>query len=178
MNAADVAGTRFQTNLGELTLDSPINYGGAGRSYRARCGDRWLVLELVDQDARPGSRYVAAKVRRRVKAYAALSASGVPVPRLLDHDVSRGYLVKEYLVGANVGETLTRGRLGNGVVDQFGALMQLLKQHGLTIDWSPANFLVVNGALHYTAYEAIPQRPDARAERQAMAPGSFGVYPA
>jgi hypothetical protein len=90
----------------------------------------------------------------------------------------RGYVVKEYLVGANVGETLTRGRLGNGVVDQFGALTQLLKQHGLFIDWSPANFLVVNGALHYTAYEASPQRPDACAERQAIAPSSFGVYPA
>lgn len=154
MDAAAVSGTRYLTNLGVLTLDAPINYGGTASCYRARCAGRWLVLELVDEKGQLDDRAVADEVRRRVRAYAALLASGVPVPRLLDHDVSRGYLVKEYLAGANVGETLTRDRLGSGVVDQFGALTRLVKRHGLTIDWSPANFLVVNGALHYTPYEA------------------------
>lgn len=161
MDAAAVAGTRFSTNLGELTLDAPINYGGTGRDYRARCAGRWLVLEMVDN---------ADEVRRRVRAYANLSVSGVPVPRLLDHDVKRGYLVKEYLAGPNVGEILARGRLGDGVVDQFGALTRLLRRQGITIDWSPSNFVVENGALHYTAYEASAQRPEARGARHATAP--------
>jgi tRNA A-37 threonylcarbamoyl transferase component Bud32 len=123
-----------------------------------------VVLELVNDDGD-----VAEAVRRRVRSYAALLASGVPVPRLLDHDVARGYLVKEYLAGANVGETLSHNRLGSGVVDQFGALTRLVKQNGLSIDWSPSNFLVVNGALHYTQYEACLPRPERRAERRAMA---------
>lgn len=168
MTTTAVTGTRFQTNLGVLTLDAPINYGDATASYRARCGDRWVVLELVDEKGRLDHRAVADEVRRRVRAYAALLTSGVPVPRLLDHDVSRGYLVKEHLAGANVGETLARGRLGSGVVDQFGALTRLVKQQGLTIDWSPANFTVVNGALHYTPYEASLPRQEARTDRQVM----------
>ncbi len=154
MNAVTAPGTRFQTNLGVLTIDSPINYGGTTVSYRARCAGRWLVLELVDEEGWLDDRAVAEEVRRRVRAYAALVAGGVPVPRLLDHDVSRGYLVKEYLAGSNVGEILSQGRLGSGVVDQFGALTRLVRRHDLSIDWSPANFLVVNGGLHYTAYEA------------------------
>ncbi len=169
MTTTAVTGTRFQTNLGVLTLDAPINYGGTTASYRARCGDRWVVLELVDEKGRLDDRAVADEVRRRVQAYAVLLTSGVPVPRLLDHDVSRGYLVKEYLAGANVGETLARDRLGSGVVDQFGALTRLVKQRGLTIDWSPGNFLVVNGALHYTPYEASQWRQASRTERRTMA---------
>lgn len=164
MSAAAAPGTRFETNLGVLTLDSPINYGGTTTSLRARCAGHWVVLELVDQDGD-----VAGEVRRRVRSYAALLATGVPVPRLLDHDVVRGYLVKEYLAGANVAETLARSRLGSGVVDQFGALTHLVKQQGLTIDWSPSNFIVVNGALHYTQYDAAMLRQDRRSERRAMA---------
>jgi hypothetical protein len=170
MRAAAITGTRYQTNLGELTLDSPINYGGTRDCYLARGAGRWLVLELVDEPGRFDAREVAREVRKRVRAYAALSTSGVPVPRLLDHDVARGYLVKEYLVGSNVGETLARGRLGSGVVDQFGALSRLLKRQGLAIDWSPANFIVVNGALHYMAYDAAPRREEPRDGRMAAPP--------
>jgi TP53 regulating kinase and related kinases len=172
MKATAVTGTRFQSNLGLLTIDTPINYGGTTTTYRARCAGRWVVLEFVDEDSRLDDQEVADEVRRRVRAYAALLAAGVPVPRLLDHDVSRGYLVKEYLAGNNVGDTLTRDRLGSGVVDQFGALTRLVKQQGLTIDWSPSNFIVVNGALHYTPYEATLLRQERTQERRAAATSS------
>ena len=153
MDAAAVKGTRFETNLGLLTLEDPIQYGGKGESFRARCGDIWVVLEMVDD---------ADAVRRRVRAYAQLLACGVPVPRLLDHDPRRGYLVKEYLPGANVGEVLAHGRLGSGVVDQFGDLTRRLRRFGLSLDWSPGNFVVSNGALHYVAYQAEPRPAAAR----------------
>ena len=84
---------------------------------------------------------------------ARLREVGIPLPELYEVDEAGERLLKEYIDGETVYETVKRGPLAQTYWDQIKAMCARLYPAGLNIDYFPTNFVLQNGVLYYIDYE-------------------------
>ncbi len=93
------------------------------------------------------------KLRSELNDYRRLAEVGIPMPRLLDVDVERERILKEYIEGDTIYELVRRDGMKPDYLDQVRAMCGLLYLAGLNIDYFPTNFVVSGGKLLYIDYE-------------------------
>lgn len=145
------------TPLGDVRIVRLLGKGKAGYSYLARLGDRDVVVKRMHDEPCAYYTFGDNKVRLELRAYEALRAAGLEVPRLLTADIEGGYLVKEYIDGT-VADVWSPGspQALEGIVGELFALSFRLRDAGLNIDYFPANFVVNDDGVHYIDYEVNP----------------------
>lgn len=92
--------------------------------------------------------------------YEKLSAVGIKMPKLLDYCREEEWLLKEYIEGETVFDTVLKGEVPELCFEQVRHMSQLLFAADLNIDYFPTNFILQNGELFYIDYECNRFMPE------------------
>lgn len=135
-----------------FTVVRLLGKGKGGYSYLVTDGQQQYVCKQIHHE--PCSYYqFGNKLEAELRDYARLRQVGIPLPELYEVDEAGERLLKEYIDGETVYETVKRGPLAQTYWDQIKAMCAKLYPAGLNIDYFPTNFVLQNGVLYYIDYE-------------------------
>lgn len=146
-------GATFHTRLGCAEVHRLFGRGKSGYSYLVHLSTESCVLKQMHDETVPYYTFGANKVELEVQAYQHLTALGVNVPLLLDHDPERNYLLKPFVDGVVASELIARGSLPRGVIPKLMDGSARLPGQGFNLDWFPSNFVITLGETVYIDYE-------------------------
>lgn len=145
MDIMTVNGNSFQV----LQL---LGKGKGGYSYLVTDGQNRYVLKQIHHE--PCSYYTFGdKLASELRDYETLCRVGIPMPRLLDVDLSQERILKEYFHGDTIWQKVEQDAMEQSYFDQVNAMCEKLYPAGLNIDYFPTNFVVQEGILYYIDYE-------------------------
>lgn len=75
------------------------------------------------------------------------------MPELLDVDVARERVLKEYIEGDTIYDLVLRDEMRPEYLEQVSAMCALLYPSHTNIDYFPTNFVVRDGLLYYIDFE-------------------------
>lgn len=129
-----------------------LGRGKGGYSYLAQRGGEHFVLKAIHHE--PCDYYqFGNKLESELRDYARLSELGIPMPKMLDVDVENERILKEYIDGDTISETVARGEDVGQYILQVKKMCDTLYPQGLNIDYYPTNFIPQGGVLYYVDYE-------------------------
>lgn len=135
-----------------FTVERLLGKGKGGYSYLVRDGEARYVLKQIHHE--PCDYYqFGDKLAAERGDYARLSAIDIRMPRLLDVDVERERILKEYIEGETAFELVRQDRIEPVYLEQVRAMCALLYPAGMNIDYFPTNFVVRDGELYYIDFE-------------------------
>lgn len=133
-------------------LERLLGKGKGGYSYLAASGGRQYVLKQIHHE--PCSYYqFGDKIQSELRDYQRLRAIGIRMPELLDVDVARERILKEYIEGDTIYDLVLRNEMRPEYLEQISAMCALLYPAHTNIDYFPTNFVVRNGLLYYIDFE-------------------------
>lgn len=95
---------------------------------------------------------VGQHVREDIEDYRRLCELGIRVPGMMDVDIERERILKEYIQGPSVYELVMADQMQPEYVEQARTMAGQLRRHHIDIDWFPSNFVVNDGKLFYVDY--------------------------
>lgn len=129
-----------------------LGHGKGGYSYLAERDGRQVVLKQIHHE--PCDYYsFGNKIEAERMDYERLRNAGIRLPEMLDLDMEKERIVKEYIEGPTVFELVKNRADISACLDQVREMAELAKAHGLNIDYFPTNFVVRDGLLWYIDYE-------------------------
>ena len=132
-----------------------LGKGKGGYSWLVQDGAQSFVLKQIHHE--PCSYYhFGDKMAAELNDYRRLSALGIPMPRLIDSDLTRERILKEYIDGPTVYELVKQNAMKDCLMRQITELCRTLYDAGLNIDYFPTNFVVRDELLYYVDYECNP----------------------
>ncbi|MBP3493179.1 MAG: hypothetical protein J6J83_01040 [Oscillospiraceae bacterium] len=135
-----------------------LGKGKGGYSYLVERDGALFVLKQIHHE--PCDYYqFGDKLQSELQDYQRLTALDIPMPRLLDADIPRERILKEYIAGDTVFELVAQDRMQSAYVRQLQAMCRILYAAGLNIDYYPTNFVVQDETLYYIDYECNPYDP-------------------
>ena len=142
----------MKVNNREFTLRQLLGKGKGGYSYLVTDGQQDYVLKQIHHE--PCDYYqFGDKLASEQRDYRRLMEIGIPMPRLLDVDVTRERLLKEYIPGETIYALVREERMEDGFFRQMEDMCRLLYPANTNIDYFPTNFVVREGKLYYVDYE-------------------------
>ena len=132
-----------------------LGKGKGGYSYLVTDGQQEFVLKQIHHE--PCDYYTFGdKIQSELRDYERLTQVGVCMPRLLDVDIAKERILKEYILGDTISNIVARGEMKPEYLEQVKQMCNLLYPAGLNIDYYPTNFVVQDGILYYIDYECNP----------------------
>ena len=129
-----------------------LGKGKGGYSYLVTDGQGEYVLKQIHHE--PCDYYTFGdKIQSELRDYERLTQVGIRMPRLLDVDVARERILKEYIPGDTIDKIVERKEMKPEYLAQVKQMCALLYPAGLNIDYYPTNFVVWDGLLYYIDYE-------------------------
>lgn len=131
---------------------SLLGHGKGGYSYLVQKGGNHYVLKQIHHE--PCSYYTFGnKIEAEQTDYARLQNAGIRIPKMLDIDIERERILKEYIPGPTIYRLVKEDRVKPQYFDQVRHMAWLAQQAGLNIDYFPTNFVVCQDTLYYVDYE-------------------------
>ncbi|RYM93852.1 protein kinase [Bifidobacterium animalis subsp. lactis] len=93
------------------------------------------------------------KVQAEIRDYRRLRELGIRLPAMLDIDIAKERILKEYIDGPTVYDLVLTDQMDDSYVDQVREMAKRLQSHRLNIDYFPTNFVVENGLVYYIDFE-------------------------
>lgn len=129
-----------------------LGRGKGGYSYLAERSGAIAVLKQIHHE--PCAYYTFGnKLEAERRDYGRLLAAGIRVPEMLEVDVKKERILKEYIRGETIFELLKRQACVAAYLPQVREMASMAKAAGLNIDYFPTNFVVRDGVLYYIDYE-------------------------
>lgn len=143
----------------ELAVNGKIYYvkkllgkGKGGYSYLVSDGEKPFVLKQIHHE--PCSYYAFGdKIQSEKNDYRRLRETGSRIPEMIDIDIEKERILKEYIDGETIEEIVKDGGMKDEYLAQVKEMCALLYPAGLNIDYYPTNFIVQDGLLYYIDYE-------------------------
>jgi predicted Ser/Thr protein kinase len=146
----------FNTALGKVTLNKLLGKGKSGYSYLSEYGEKCYILKIMHEEPCQYYTFGKNKVESEVSAYHRLNDMGIRIPQLLDYNIKRNYLLKEYIEGPTAAKWIIEGGDVNLIMPELFRLAFEANRHGLNIDYFPTNFVISDPNLFYIDYEINP----------------------
>ncbi len=125
----------LSVNGKEYQILKLLGKGKGGYSYLACDGNRNVVLKQIHHE--PCSYYqFGNKIQAEINDYKCLSKIGILMPVMIDIDIKKERIVKEFIAGKTAYE-----------------MCGLLYPANTNIDYFPTNFVLQDGILYYIDYE-------------------------
>ena len=132
-----------------------LGHGKGGYSYLAEHEGKQVVLKQIHHE--PCDYYTFGnKIEAERNDYQRLLTAGIRIPRMLEIDMERERIVKEFIDGATAAELAQAGKLTEEHIRQVREMAQLAMAAGLNIDYYPTNFIMQDNLLYYIDYECNP----------------------
>ena len=136
----------------EFEVIKLLGKGKGGYSYLVTDGEGEYVLKQIHHE--PCSYYTFGdKVASEIRDYKRLRDIGIPMPKMLDVDVERERILKEYIQGDTVDRLVLEDRMEDVYYQQVRAMCRKLYAANTNIDYYPTNFVVRDGVLYYIDFE-------------------------
>ena len=142
----------MQVNDQEFLIINLLGKGKGGYSYLASDGQRQYVLKQIHHE--PCDYYqFGNKVESEINDYGRLKSVGIRIPEMIEVDVLRERILKEYIEGETIFDLVLSDKMKSKYVEQVREMCSVLYAAHLNIDYFPTNFIVQNGELYYIDYE-------------------------
>lgn len=143
---------KLLVNSNEYNVIKLLGKGKGGYSYLARRDGRNVVLKQIHHE--PCAYYTFGnKIEAENNDYQRLMSAGIRIPKMLDIDLERERIVKEFIDGETVFDMVKNDIDVTPYLAQVREMAELAKNSGLNIDYFPTNFVVRDGLIYYVDYE-------------------------
>ena len=147
-------GRELDTRKVKAQIVKLLGKGKSGYSYLAETESKKYVLKIMHYEPCPYYSFGDMnKVIIEVGAYYKLRRFGFPIPRLVDFDADKNFLIKEYIDGNTAIDLIAKNEITESIISQ---LFDLAKSNGVNIDYFPSNFVINKDKLYYIDYEFNP----------------------
>lgn len=129
-----------------------LGKGKGGYSYLCTLDGKEYVVKQIHHE--PCAYYnFGNKIESEINDYKRLSAVNLSMPKMLDVDVQRETIQKEYIEGDTVYDLVAKDALPEECISQVKQMCKNLYPANINIDYFPSNFILNNGTLYYIDYE-------------------------
>ena len=130
-----------------------LGRGKGGYSYLAETETGQAVVKQIHHE--PCDYYTFGnKIEAEKRDYDRLRQAGIRIPELIAIDEEKEIVVKEYIAGNTIFDTLRDGGSAGPYLDQVREMAEQAKTAGLNIDYFPTNFVARDGLIWYVDYES------------------------
>lgn len=143
---------KMTVNGKEYEILNLLGRGKGGYSYLADDGTQRYVLKQIHHE--PCDYYqFGNKIEAEINDYNRLKKIGVRMPALIDVDIEKERILKEYIEGCTIYELVLQDRMLPSYVEQLQRMCVSLYAANTNIDYFPTNFVVQGGELFYIDFE-------------------------
>ncbi len=143
---------KLSVNDIEYQIIKLLGKGKGGYSYLVKREKKQVVLKQIHHE--PCDYYTFGnKIEAERNDCQRLLNANIRIPKMLDIDMEKERLVKEYIDGDTVFDMVKNDVSVEAYLPQVCEMAQLAKNAGLNIDYFPTNFVVQSGLLYYIDYE-------------------------
>ena len=139
-------------NNKEYQIINFLGKGKGGYSYLCKYNDNYFVLKKIHHEKCDYYQF-GNKIESELEDYNTLKNLNIPMPKLIDVDVQKEIIIKQYINGPTI-EQLVKERKN---IDKFLLKMRniclILYKNNINIDYYPTNFVIENEQLFYIDYE-------------------------
>lgn len=129
-----------------------LGKGKGGYSYLATDKENEYVIKQIHHE--PCSYYqFGNKIESELHDYKVLKDIGIPIPILIDVDLNKERLLKEYISGETMYDIILRDEVKKDHLQQIKDMCNILYKKKINIDYFPTNFIVHDSKLYYIDYE-------------------------
>lgn len=146
-------GEKFRTDRGTLIVIRLLGRGKSGYSWLAVGPDGPVVLKTMHNEPCDYYQFSGNKTKREVDAYHVLLQHDIPMPRLLEWNAEKNFLVKEFIDGTTGDEAIANRQINHTLIAWLFAMSNMLRLAGINLDWFPANFVLNDNQIYYIDYE-------------------------
>lgn len=143
---------KITVNEKEFEIIKLLGKGKGGYSYLATDGVKKYVLKQIHHE--PCDYYqFGNKIEAELNDYERLKNIGIRIPKMLDVDVEKERILKEYIEGDTIYDLVRKDEMKDDYLAQMKAMCELLYPANTNIDYFPTNFVVQNGEMFYIDFE-------------------------
>lgn len=129
-----------------------LGKGKGGYSYLADDGMNRCVLKQIHHE--PCDYYqFGNKMEAEIRDYERLNAVGIRMPAMLEADMEKERILKEFIDGDTIYELVLQDRMKSTYVKQLQEMCTVLYAARLNIDYFPTNFIVHDDKIYYVDFE-------------------------
>lgn len=142
----------MKVNEREFSIIKLLGKGKGGYSYLAFDGEQQYVLKQIHHE--PCEYYqFGNKIEAEINDYRRLRETGIQMPAMLEVDIEKERILKEYIEGETIFELVLRDEMKPEYLIQIKDMCSRVYASGLNIDYFPTNFVVQKGELFYIDFE-------------------------
>lgn len=149
----------FLRRIGKIELNGKLykvekllGKGKGGYSFLVSKDEKNYVLKQIHHE--PCSYYqFGDKIQSELNDYKRLKEIGIRLPLMLDVDVEKERILKEYIEGSIIYDLVLNDQMKDEYVQQMKDMCQLLYPAKTNIDYFPTNFVVQGNEIYYIDYE-------------------------
>ncbi|MCM1155516.1 MAG: hypothetical protein NC314_02960 [Roseburia sp.] len=129
-----------------------LGQGKGGYSYLAENDGTQYVLKQIHHE--PCDYYqFGNKIEAECKDYQRLKKIGIRIPEMIDVDIEKERILKEYIDGDTILDLVLRDEMKPAYFTQIREMCRLLYAAHTNIDYFPTNFIVQDDELFYIDFE-------------------------
>ncbi|MCE0495959.1 hypothetical protein [Vibrio salinus] len=157
MNIKNAEGKYITTKIGCLKIIKKLGKGKSGYSYLASNANKKYVIKFMHNELCSYYSFGSeSKVKLELNAYNLLNKLKISIPKLYNINIKDNYLVKEYIDGELITDSIVNNRLNDASLRQVFIISKKLKASKINIDYFPDNFIYADKKLYYIDYECNP----------------------
>ena len=142
----------MQVNGIEYTILKLLGHGKGGYSYLVQKEEYLYVLKQIHHE--PCDYYsFGNKIEAEQRDYNRLLEIGVRIPKMLDIDIEKEIIIKEYIDGPTIYDLVKNDTMKEMYQTQMKEMAELVYKAELNIDYFPTNFIVQDELIYYIDYE-------------------------
>lgn len=139
-------------NEKEYSVMKLLGKGKGGYSYLVSDDKKQYVLKQIHHE--PCDYYqFGNKIEAEQRDYRRLREIGIPMPEMLEVDIEKERILKEYIKGDTIYEKVLKNEMEDDYFVQMKDMCRVLYASNTNIDYFPTNFVVQEGKLYYIDYE-------------------------
>ena len=143
---------KMTVNEKEYEIVKLLGKGKGGYSYLADDGIKKYVLKQIHHEPCDYDQF-GNKIEAEINDYNRLKAIGIKIPVMVDVDVEKERILKEFIDGDTIYELILQNKMKSDYIDQLHHMCTLLYAAHTNIDYFPTNFVVQHGEIYYIDYE-------------------------
>ena len=129
-----------------------LGKGKGGYSYLVERDNCKYVLKQIHHE--PCDYYqFGDKIQSEIKDYEQLKKIGINIPKMIDVDIDKERILKEYIDGETIFDMVKNDQMEDIFILQVKEMCALLYPANTNIDYFPTNFIPQNGVLYYIDFE-------------------------
>lgn len=129
-----------------------LGKGKGGYSYLASNEKQKYVLKQIHHE--PCDYYqFGNKIEAEINDYNRLKKIGIKIPAMIDVDIKRERILKEFIEGDTIYELVLHDKMLPEYFEQLQNMCALLYAAHTNIDYFPTNFVAQNGEIYYIDFE-------------------------